>query len=177
MRVTRTVATGRTVHAAEAPSYLDVSGSEIVFILIGVITLGAALLCVTSRNVVRAALWLVVALGGLAGLYLVLTAELVAIVQVLIYVGAVVVLLLFGLMVTKAPIGPQPDLNTANRPVSLVVAVAAFGLLVAVLIDAFRFAYLDLTVEGQGARKPSAVRCSVPGCCPSRCCRCCCWPR
>ncbi|MBA3295036.1 MAG: NADH-quinone oxidoreductase subunit J [Geodermatophilaceae bacterium] len=150
MRVTRTVATGRTVHAAEAPSYLDVSGSEIVFILIGVITLGAALLCVTSRNVVRAALWLVVALGGLAGLYLVLTAELVAIVQVLIYVGAVVVLLLFGLMVTKAPIGPQPDLNTANRPVALVVAVAAFGLLVAVLIDAFRFAYLDLTVEGQG---------------------------
>jgi len=150
VRVTRTVATGRTVHAAEAPSYLDVSGSEIVFILIGVITLGAALLCVTSRNVVRAALWLVVALGGLAGLYLVLTAELVAIVQVLIYVGAVVVLLLFGLMVTKAPIGPQPDLNTANRPVALVVAVAAFGLLVAVLIDAFRFAYLDLTVEGQG---------------------------
>jgi len=148
--VTRTVATGRTVHAAEAPSYLDVSGSEIVFILIGVITLGAALLCVTSRNVVRAALWLVVALGGLAGLYLVLTAELVAIVQVLIYVGAVVVLLLFGLMVTKAPIGPQPDLNTANRPVALVVAAAAFGLLVAVLIDAFRFAYLDLTVEGQG---------------------------
>ena len=53
-------------------------------------------------------------------------------------------------MVTKAPIGPQPDLNTANRPVALVVAVAAFGLLVAVLIDAFRFAYLDLTVEGQG---------------------------
>ena len=150
MRVTRTVATGRTVHAAEAPSYLDVSGSEIVFILIGVVTLGAALLCVTSRNVVRAALWLVVALGGLAGLYLVLTAELVAIVQVLIYVGAVVVLLLFGLMVTKAPIGPQPDLNTANRPVALVVAVAAFGLLVAVLIDAFRFAYLDLSVEGQG---------------------------
>jgi len=150
VRVTRTVATGRTVHAAEAPSYLDVSGSEIVFILIGVITLGAALLCVTSRNVVRAALWLVVALGGLAGLYLVLTAELVAIVQVLIYVGAVVVLLLFGLMVTKAPIGPQPDLNTANRPVALVVAVAAFGLLVAVLIDAFRFAYLDLSVEGQG---------------------------
>ncbi|MDQ3054936.1 MAG: NADH-quinone oxidoreductase subunit J [Actinomycetota bacterium] len=148
--MTRTVATGRTVHAAEAPSYLDVSGSEIVFILIGVITLGAALLCVTSRNVVRAALWLVVALGGLAGLYLVLTAELVAIVQVLIYVGAVVVLLLFGLMVTKAPIGPQPDLNTANRPVALVVAVAAFGLLVAVLIDAFRFAYLDLSVEGQG---------------------------
>lgn len=144
-------ATDRTVHAADAPSYVDVTGSEIVFVLIGVITLGAALLCVTSRNVVRAALWLVVALGGLAGLYLVLTAELVAIVQILIYVGAVVVLLLFGLIVTKAPIGHQPDLNTANRPVAIVVGVAAFGLLVAALIDAFRFAYLDLDVFGQGS--------------------------
>jgi len=87
----------------------------------------------------------------LAGLYLVLTAELVAIVQILIYVGAVVVLLLFGLIVTKAPIGHQPDLNTANRPVAIVVGVAAFGLLVAALIDAFRFAYLDLDVFGQGS--------------------------
>lgn len=140
-----------TVGTPAAPSYLDVTGSEIVFILIGVITLGAALLCVTSRNVVRAALWLVVSLGGLAGLYLVLTAELVAIVQLLIYVGAVVVLLLFGLMVTRAPIGGQPDLNTANRPIAIVVALAAFGLLVVALIDAFRFAYVDLGVSGQGS--------------------------
>ncbi len=149
---------GRTVRAApdwtagnaEAPSYLDVTGSEIVFVLIGVITVGAALLCVTSRNVVRAALWLVVALGGLAGLYLVLTAELVAIVQLLIYVGAVVVLLLFGLMVTAAPIGRQAGLDTANRPIAVVVAVAAFGLLVAAVVDAFRFAYVDLGIQDQG---------------------------
>lgn len=143
--------TDRIGHAADAPSYVEVTGSEIVFILIGVIALGAALLCVTSRNVVRAALWLVVSLGGLAGLYLVLTAELVAIVQLLIYVGAVVVLLLFGLMVTRAPIGLQPDLNTANRPIAIVVAIAAFGLLVAALMDAFRFAYLDLDIPGQGS--------------------------
>lgn len=140
-----------TVETADAPSYLEITGSEIVFILIGAITLGAALLCVSSRNVVRAALWLVVSLGGLAGLYLVLTAELVAIVQLLIYVGAVVVLLLVGLMVTRAPIGLQPDLNTANRPIAIVVALAAFGLLVAALIDAFRFAYVDLQISGQGS--------------------------
>jgi len=146
-----TAAAGARDEFADAPSYLDVTGSEIIFVLIGVITLGAALLCVTSRNVVRAALWLVVALGGLAGLYLVLTAELVAIVQILIYVGAVVVLLLFGLMVTRAPIGRQPDLDTPNRPVAVVVAVAAFGLLVAALIDAFRFAYLNLDSTGQGS--------------------------
>ncbi len=54
-------------------------------------------------------------------------------------------MLLFGLMVTKAPIGVQPDLNTANRPVAILVAVAAFGLLVTTLVDAFRFAHLDLS--------------------------------
>lgn len=151
LSVGATLSADRTVQAADAPSYLEVTGNEIVFILIGVITLGAALLCVTSRNVVRAALWLVVALGGLAGLYLVLTAELVAIVQLLIYVGAVVVLLLFGLMVTKAPIGLQLDLNTPNRPIAIVTALAAFGLLVAALVDAFRFAYLDLSGSGQGS--------------------------
>ncbi len=151
VRTTVTAATDWTPGKAEAPSYLDVTGSEIVFVLIGAVTLSAALLCVTSRNVVRAALWLVVALGGLAGLYLVLTAELVAIVQLLIYVGAVVVLLLFGLMVTAAPIGRQPDLDTANRPIAIGVAVAAYGLLVAALVDAFRFAYLDLGIQGQGS--------------------------
>lgn len=156
-----TPAAGHPLEVVDAPAYLDVTGSEIVFVLIGVITLGAALLCVTSRNVVRAALWLVVALGGLAGLYLVLTAELVAIVQVLIYVGAVIVLLLFGLMVTRAPIGREPDLNTANRPVAIVVAIAAFGLLVAALIDAFRFAYLDLHIAGQGS--PEAIGAALFG--------------
>ncbi len=149
------VGVDRTVQAADAPTYLDVTGSEVVFVLVAVITLGSALLCVTSGNVVRAALWLVIALGGLAGMYLVLTAEVVAIVQLLIYVGAVVVLLLFGLMVTRAPIGTQPDLNTANRPVAIVVAVAAFGLLVAALIDAFSFAYVDLQATDQGS--PEAI--------------------
>lgn len=147
--MSRTAAADWSVGDA-APGYLDVTGSEIVFILIGVITLGAGVLCVRSGNVVRSALWLVVCLGGVAGMYLVLTAELVAIVQILVYVGAVVVLLLFGLMVTGAPIGAQPDLDTANKPVALVVAVAAFGLLSAALIDAFRFAYVDLTA-GQGS--------------------------
>ncbi|MDQ3733417.1 MAG: NADH-quinone oxidoreductase subunit J [Actinomycetota bacterium] len=145
----------RSILLAEAPAYLDITGSEVVFVLISVITLGAGLLCMTSRNVVRAALWLVVSLGGLAGLYLVLTAEVVAIVQLLIYVGAVVVLLLFGLMVTTAPIGRTADLNTANRPVAVVVALAAFGLLVAALIDAFRFAYLDVGTSDQGS--PEAI--------------------
>lgn len=126
-----------------APSYLSFSGVEVVFILLGVIALASALLVVTTRNVVHAALWLVVTLGALAGCYLVLTAEFVAIVQVLIYIGAVVVLLLFGLMFTRAPIGRSTELDTGNRPVAAVVAVAAAGVLIALLVDAFRFSYVD----------------------------------
>ena len=68
----------------------------------------------------HAALWLVVTLGALAGSYLVLTAEFVAWVQVLIYVGAVVVLLLFGLMLTRAPIGALAGPRHRQPPLAAV---------------------------------------------------------
>ena len=92
----------------------------------------------------HAALWLVVALGGLAVEYLLLTAEFIAWVQVLIYVGSVVVLLLFGLMLTKAPIGRSPDADSGNRWVALAVALAAAAALVWVVVDAFRATWIDL---------------------------------
>jgi NADH-quinone oxidoreductase subunit J len=84
-----------------------VSLIEVIFLLLGLVAVGSALLVVTTRNMVHAALWLVVTLGAVAGCYLVLAAEFLAWVQILIYVGAVVVLLLFALMLTKAPTGPQ----------------------------------------------------------------------
>jgi NADH-quinone oxidoreductase subunit J len=128
-----------------------VTGYEVVFTLLGVIALGSAVLMVSTRNVVRAALWLVVTLGAIAGCYLVLTAEFVAVVQLLIYVGAVVVLLLFAVMFTRAPVGPATDLDTGNRPVAALVAVATGGLLVALLVDAFRRAYVDLGTVPSGS--------------------------
>ncbi|MFK5582620.1 MULTISPECIES: NADH-quinone oxidoreductase subunit J family protein [unclassified Serinicoccus] len=78
------------------------SGLDVLFLAVGLLTAGSALLAVTSRQVLHAALWLVLTLGGLAGCYLVLGAELVALVQLLIYVGAVVVLVLFALMLTRS---------------------------------------------------------------------------
>ncbi|MFB7762842.1 NADH-quinone oxidoreductase subunit J family protein [Streptomyces xiamenensis] len=117
---------------------------EVIFLLVSVVVLGAAVLCVTSTRLVRAALWLVVALGGLAVQYLLLTAEFVAWVQVLIYLGSVVVLLLFGLMLTKAPIGPSPDADSGNRPVALTVAGASAVALVVLVADAFRGEVIDV---------------------------------
>ena len=107
------------------------SGLEVVFIALAVLMVAAALAAATSRQVVHAALWLVVALGSLAGIYLVLGAEVVALVQLLVYVGAVVVLVLFALMLTRAPIGPRDDLD-APRGQRTVAAVAGVG--VAVLL-------------------------------------------
>ncbi|WP_035869512.1 NADH-quinone oxidoreductase subunit J family protein [Cryptosporangium arvum] len=110
---------------------------------LGVVVVGAALAVVTTAHVVRAGLWLVVALGGLAGVYLVLTAELVAWVQMLVYVGAVVVLLLFAVMLTRAPIGASPDLDRARWPALLVGGGSAAALAI-LLVHAYRWSTIEL---------------------------------
>lgn len=120
------------------------SPAEIVFAALGVVTLGSAVLVVTTRQLVHAGLWLVVSLGSVAGCYLVLTAELIAWVQVLIYVGGVVVLLLFAIMLTRAPIGRSADLDSGNRAVAVVVAIATAAILVTVVVNGFATAYVDL---------------------------------
>ncbi|GAA2439265.1 NADH-quinone oxidoreductase subunit J [Streptomyces mauvecolor] len=142
--------------ALTAPhGFLSPTGVEIAFVLVGIATLAAAVMTVTTQQLVHAALWLVVALGGLAVEYLLLTAEFIAWVQVLIYVGSVVVLLLFGLMLTKAPIGRSPDADSGNRWAALTVAVAAAGTLVWVVVDAFRTSWIDLDGPAQGSTKVS----------------------
>ena len=127
------------------------TGRDVLFGLLGLITLGSAFLVVTTHQLVHAALWLVVALGGLAGCYLVLSAELVAVVQLLIYLGAVVVLLLFAVMVTRSPVGLSAELDTGNRPAALLVALATAGLLTALLLDAFRTATVDVSTLEPGS--------------------------
>jgi NADH-quinone oxidoreductase subunit J len=133
-----------TALAASHPGFLSPTGVEITFVLVGLATLGAALVTVTTKQLVHAALWLVVALGGLAVEYLLLTAEFIAWVQVLIYVGSVVVLLLFGLMLTRAPIGRSPDADSNNRWAALTVAAASAATLVWVVVDAFRATWINL---------------------------------
>jgi len=101
-----------------------------------VISAASAILAVTTRNLVHAALWLVVCLGTIAGCYVVLGAELVALVQVLIYVGAVVVLVLFALMLTRAPIGPNREISSPwwQRLLAAVLAVSVSVLLLVTLV-------------------------------------------
>jgi NADH-quinone oxidoreductase subunit J len=123
-------------------------------IAFGVIAAGivfAALRVVTTKNVVHAALYLVVVLAGIAAQYILLLAEFIAVVQVLVYIGAIVVLFLFGIMLTRAVIGRDPDTDhpvagpAGQRGLALAVALPLAGLLAYVLIDFFGDEEIRLT--------------------------------
>ncbi|HEX8495839.1 MAG TPA: NADH-quinone oxidoreductase subunit J [Actinomycetales bacterium] len=130
---------------------------DVLFTLVGLIAAASGLLAVLSRQVVHAALWLVTALGAIAGCYLVMGAEVVALVQVLVYLGAIVVLVLFALMLTRAPIGFPGDLDAPwpQRLAAAVAGAATTGLLVAVLVTAVRGRTIDVGTAAAGARSQS----------------------
>lgn len=119
---------------------------EVVFWVFAVVISLSALRVVTTNNVVHAALYLVGALLGAAALYILLLAEFVAWVQVLVYVGAIVVLMLFGLMLTRAPIG-RASFDNDQRPLAALVALGVFGVTAYTLVDAFEGQKIDLTRE------------------------------
>jgi len=124
--------------------------ADAVFGLLGLLCLGSAVLVVTTRNVIHAALWLVVCFGALAGCYLVLGAEVVALVQLLVYVGAIVVLVLFALMLTRAPIGRSTEVDNPllARLAAAVVAVVGAGLLAVLLLTVVGGRTVDVSATG-----------------------------
>ena len=109
-------------------------------IAFGIIAAGmivGAVRVVTTSNIVHAALWLVTVLGGAAALYLLLAAEFVAVTQILVYIGAITVLFLFGTMLTRARIGREGGLDNPYRIIGVIVALMLAGVIGYVLIDAF----------------------------------------
>jgi len=106
------------------------------FGIIASVMIFAALCVVTTKNVVHAALWLVLVLAGVAAQYILAAAEFVAVSQVMVYIGAVMVLFLFGIMLTRARLGSEDGLNNPSWAIGIPVAVVLFGLLGYVVIDA-----------------------------------------
>lgn len=111
---------------------------NIFFGIIAAMMIGAALKVVTTRNVVHAALWLVMVLAGVAAQFILLGAEFVGVTQVLVYIGAVVVLFLFGIMLTRASIGDEANVNLPNRAVPAAVGTLLMAVMTYALIDTFR---------------------------------------
>jgi NADH-quinone oxidoreductase subunit J len=119
-----------------------------VFAILAIGTLSGAFLVVHSRNVIHAALGLVLTLGSLAGLFLLLGAEFVAWTLVMVYIGAVIVLFLFGVMITRAPLGYETDLShpTSVKVTAAIVSGSLFALIGWAFLDAFEsveFAAVD----------------------------------
>jgi NADH-quinone oxidoreductase subunit J len=85
---------------------------QIIFLLVGLVVLGAAVMVVTTRNLIHAALWLIVTLFGVAALYAILNAGFLAVVQVVVYIGAIAILFIFAVMLTRKDLrdqGPQAN--------------------------------------------------------------------
>jgi NADH:ubiquinone oxidoreductase subunit 6 (subunit J) len=120
-----------------------VTPSLVLFYFAGALILGGALGVVMTRNIVYAAFALLAAMMGVAGVFLLAFAEFLALVQVLIYGGAVVIVLLFALMLTR--LEDFENLSDNRQwPLAAVVAVALFGLFVAAIVTTN-----VRTVEGQ----------------------------
>jgi NADH-quinone oxidoreductase subunit J len=110
---------------------------NIAFGIIATVMIFAAFSVVTTKNVVHAALYLVVVLAGVAAQYILAAAEFVAVSQVMVYIGAVMVLFLFGIMLTRAQIGKEEGLNNKGWQMGIPVALLLFGLMAYVIIDTF----------------------------------------
>jgi len=110
---------------------------NIAFGVIALVIVASALRVVTTNNVVHAALYLVLVLAGVAGLYFILGAEFVGTTQILVYIGAIIVLFLFGIMLTRAPIGGEADLDHDQRWVGGLIAVLLLAVISYTLIDRF----------------------------------------
>ena len=108
------------------------------FYIIAAMMLWGAVRVVTTKNVVHAALWLVVVLGGVAAQYILAAAEFVAVSQIMVYIGAVMVLFLFGIMLTRATIGEETELNNQGWGIGIPIALVIFGMFAWVVIDQYR---------------------------------------
>jgi len=86
--------------------YLGIAWDDVIFLVLAAVMLGSALLVVLGRNIIRSGLWMILSFAALAGIYVLLGAPLVAGAQVLVYIGAISVLILFAIMLTQSKAGP-----------------------------------------------------------------------
>ena len=107
---------------------------------------------VRTKNVVHAALFLVVVLAGGAAQFLLLGQEFIAWVQVLVYIGAVIVLFLFGIMLTRAPMHPDESLDNNLRWPAAVVALFLAGILGGLFVTTFHAESVDARQALEPAR-------------------------
>lgn len=119
----------------QAIPFLNWSWDYFLFLTLVVVMLGSAIMTVLGRNIIHSGLWMMVAFAALAGLYVLLQAPLVAAAQVLIYIGAISVLVLFAIMLTQTKAGPARLVFHRQAASSGVAALVLVVILAAVVAE------------------------------------------
>ena len=120
---------------------------NVFFFAIAAVIVFSGFRVVTSDNVVHAALYLVAVLASVAAEYVLLAAEFVAATQVLVYIGAIVVLFLFGIMLTRAKLGRDQDLTHQHWLGGAATALLLFGVMAYALLDQFGWSRTPLPAD------------------------------
>ena len=106
---------------------MNMTGEQIIFLIVALVTLGSGLMVVTTRNLVHAALWLVATLFGVAVVYALLNAGFLAVVQVVVYIGAIAILFIFAVMLTRKDMRDQGPQMNKTWWFGALLAVLTFG--------------------------------------------------
>ena len=131
---------------------------------------------VTTKNVVHAALYLVIVLAGVAAQFILLGAEFIGVTQVLVYIGAIIVLFLFGIMLTRARLGDDESVGRERRLMAALVGVVLFGVMASALIADFEDTHVDIAAPSTTAAGQRLDLLAVPHPVRGRA-ACCCSPR
>ena len=103
--------------------------SQVMFILFAALTLGSAFMVVTTKKMIHAAFWLIATLFGVAALYALLNAGFIAMVQIVVYVGAIAILFIFAVMLTRKDLRDSAKSLNSNWGWAALFSVLSFGAL------------------------------------------------
>jgi NADH-quinone oxidoreductase subunit J len=126
-----------------------VVAQNLFFYAFALVIVFSAFRVVTTNNVVHAALYLVSVLASVGAIYILVAAEFVAATQVLVYIGAIVVLFLFGVMLTRAKLGRDEDLTHSQWWGGALTALLLFGVMVYALLDQYGWSRTTLPKDPQ----------------------------
>lgn len=132
--------------------------AELLFWIVGSVTALSAIMVAVSQNIVRAAVWLLFTLAGTAGLYFLLGADFIGAVQLIVYVGGILILVVFGVMLTAQ--GPFVSMKTAAGEwvISLFVGFILLGVVVACIMSTNWENLAESPINDETANAPSVYR-------------------
>ncbi|MGZ6296127.1 MAG: NADH-quinone oxidoreductase subunit J family protein [Candidatus Limnocylindrales bacterium] len=136
--------------------FLGWTWNDLLFLVLAGGLLGSALMVVLSRNIIHSGLWMILGFLMLAGLYALLGAPLLAGAQVLIYIGAISVLILFAIMLTQSKAGPA-NLVFHHQAWAAALAAVGLGLLLVVVVGATPWPLEGPSAEAQTSTNVAAL--------------------